>query len=182
MKIGMDPIDIRRRNLIADDAYPCASPSGLRFEQLSHHAALAKLVKMMDYDALRAEQAALRAKEHPSRHRHRQLHRGDQSQRGVLRRRWRKDILAGWRRGAARRAGVGDLPNKYHRTGTGIGIAHRTDRWKRTRRLDGSRPRDPRAIPTTRRMAEAPGPRAAPASAERLRFKPPKYCARTSST
>ena len=62
MKIGMDPIEIRRRNLIADDAYPCASPSGLRFEQLSHHAALAKLVKMMDYDALRAEQAALRAK------------------------------------------------------------------------------------------------------------------------
>src|SRR2546430_10376325 len=62
MKIGMDPVEIRRRNLIADDAYPCASPSGLRFEQLSHHAALAKLVKMMDYDALRAEQAALRAK------------------------------------------------------------------------------------------------------------------------
>src|SRR6185369_11074748 len=62
MKIGMDPIEIRRRNLIADDAYPCGSPSGLRFEQLSHHAALAKLVKMMDYDALRAEQTALRAK------------------------------------------------------------------------------------------------------------------------
>ena len=56
MKIGMDPIEIRRRNLIADDAYPCASPSGLRFEQLSHHASLAKLIKMMDYDALRAEQ------------------------------------------------------------------------------------------------------------------------------
>src|SRR5437660_5613791 len=60
MKIGMDPVEIRRRNLIADDAYPCASPSGLRFEQLSHHAALAKLISMMDYDALRAEQAALR--------------------------------------------------------------------------------------------------------------------------
>jgi len=26
-KIGMDPVEIRRRNLIADDAYPCASPS-----------------------------------------------------------------------------------------------------------------------------------------------------------
>lgn len=59
-KIGMDPVDIRRRNLIADDAYPCASPSGLRFEQLSHHAALNKLIAMMDYDALRAEQALLR--------------------------------------------------------------------------------------------------------------------------
>jgi carbon-monoxide dehydrogenase large subunit len=61
-RIGMDPVEIRRRNLIADDAYPCTSPSGLRFEQLSHQAALAKLIEMMDYDALRAEQAALRVK------------------------------------------------------------------------------------------------------------------------
>src|SRR5436309_51260 len=60
MKIGMDPVEIRRRNLIADDAYPCGSPSGLRFEQLSHHASLTKIVEMMDYQALRAEQAALR--------------------------------------------------------------------------------------------------------------------------
>ncbi|MGY2847726.1 carbon-monoxide dehydrogenase large subunit [Bradyrhizobium sp. USDA 4509] len=61
-KIGMDPVEIRRRNLIADDAYPCASPSGMKFEQLSHHASLTKLLQMMDYDALRAEQAALRAR------------------------------------------------------------------------------------------------------------------------
>ncbi len=59
-KIGMDPVEIRRRNLIADDAYPCASPSGLRFERLSHHASLDKLLAMMNYDALRAEQADLR--------------------------------------------------------------------------------------------------------------------------
>jgi aerobic carbon-monoxide dehydrogenase large subunit len=59
-RIGMDPVEIRRRNLIADDAYPCASPSGLRFELLSHHAALNKLTAMMNYNALRAEQAALR--------------------------------------------------------------------------------------------------------------------------
>jgi carbon-monoxide dehydrogenase large subunit len=59
-RIGMDPVAIRRRNVIADDAYPCASPSGLRFELLSHHAALDKLVAMMDYENLRAEQAALR--------------------------------------------------------------------------------------------------------------------------
>ena len=60
MKIGMDPAEIRRRNLIADDAYPCVSASGLRFELLSHHQSLNKLLKMMDYDALRAEQASLR--------------------------------------------------------------------------------------------------------------------------
>jgi carbon-monoxide dehydrogenase large subunit len=62
MKIGMDPVEIRRRNLIADDAYPCASPAGLRFEQLSHHASLTKIVEMMNYQALRAEQARLREK------------------------------------------------------------------------------------------------------------------------
>ncbi|MBR0756626.1 xanthine dehydrogenase family protein [Bradyrhizobium jicamae] len=61
-KIGMDPIEIRRRNLIADNAYPCASPTGLRFEQLSHHASLSKLLAMMDYDGLRAEQARLRTR------------------------------------------------------------------------------------------------------------------------
>lgn len=59
-RIGMDPLEIRRRNLIRDDAYPCGSPSGLKFEALSHHASLDKLLTMMDYDALRAEQAALR--------------------------------------------------------------------------------------------------------------------------
>jgi len=59
-RIGMDPVEIRHRNLVADDAYPCASPSGLRFEQLSHHASIRKLIQMMDYAALRGEQSALR--------------------------------------------------------------------------------------------------------------------------
>src|SRR6202012_2269181 len=59
-KIGLDPVGIGRLNLTADDAYPCVSASGLRFELLSHHEALNKLLRMMDYDGLRAEQAALR--------------------------------------------------------------------------------------------------------------------------
>jgi carbon-monoxide dehydrogenase large subunit len=60
-KIGMDPLEIRRRNLISDDAYPCAAPSGIKFENLSHHAALANLDSLMDYAHLRAEQTQLRA-------------------------------------------------------------------------------------------------------------------------
>jgi carbon-monoxide dehydrogenase large subunit len=60
--IGMDPVEIRRRNLIRDDAYPCNSPAGLKFEALSHHASLDKLLAMMDYTGLRAEQTELRAK------------------------------------------------------------------------------------------------------------------------
>src|SRR5271168_726190 len=59
-KIGMDPLELRRRNLYADDAYPATSASGLKFEGLSHFASHDKLVKMMDYGALRAEQARLR--------------------------------------------------------------------------------------------------------------------------
>ena len=60
-KIGMDPLEIRRRNLIPDDAHPSAGPSGIKFEALSHHACLAHLDAMMNYAGLRAEQARLRA-------------------------------------------------------------------------------------------------------------------------
>src|ERR1700758_1036601 len=59
-RIGIDPAEIRRRNLYPDDAYPCAGPSGIKFEKLSHHAALDKLIAMMGYDDLRAEQKRLR--------------------------------------------------------------------------------------------------------------------------
>ncbi|MFL5087439.1 MAG: xanthine dehydrogenase family protein molybdopterin-binding subunit [Xanthobacteraceae bacterium] len=60
-RIGCDPLEIRRRNLIPDDGYPCAAPSGIKFEQLSHHEALAHLDAMMNYAGLRAEQQRLRA-------------------------------------------------------------------------------------------------------------------------
>ncbi|MFZ0623167.1 MAG: xanthine dehydrogenase family protein molybdopterin-binding subunit [Pseudolabrys sp.] len=61
-KIGIDPLELRRRNLIADDAYPTQSASGLKFELLSHHEALAHLDSMMNYAGLRAEQKRLREK------------------------------------------------------------------------------------------------------------------------
>ena len=60
--IKMDPVEFRRRNLIADDAYPYTFASGLKFEKLSHHQCLDKLLDTMDYKALRAEQAKLRGK------------------------------------------------------------------------------------------------------------------------
>jgi len=58
--IGMDPVEIRRRNLVRDDAYPCGSASGMQFESLSHHAALDKLLALMDYDRLRQARDSLR--------------------------------------------------------------------------------------------------------------------------
>jgi len=59
-KIGMDPLEIRRRNLIPDDAHPSQGPSGIKFEALSHHSSLAHLDSMMNYAGLRAEQETLR--------------------------------------------------------------------------------------------------------------------------
>jgi len=59
-KIDMDAAEIRRRNLFPDDKYPATSAAGLKFERLSHHASLDKILGMMDYDGLRAEQARLR--------------------------------------------------------------------------------------------------------------------------
>ena len=60
MKIGMDPLEIRRRNLIPDDAYPASGPSGIKFEKLSHHETLAHIDSLMNYAGLRAEQERLR--------------------------------------------------------------------------------------------------------------------------
>src|SRR5436309_5987085 len=59
-KVGMDVVELRRRNLVADDAYPCTSASALKFEKLSHHASLDKLMGLMDYEALRREQESWR--------------------------------------------------------------------------------------------------------------------------
>jgi carbon-monoxide dehydrogenase large subunit len=59
-KLRMDPLELRRRNVIADDAYPATGASGIKFEVLSHEACLRRIEQMMDYRALRAEQAALR--------------------------------------------------------------------------------------------------------------------------
>ena len=57
---GLDPAELRRRNLRADDSYPCRSVQGLPFENLSHQESLAKLLEAMDYEALKAERDTLR--------------------------------------------------------------------------------------------------------------------------
>jgi carbon-monoxide dehydrogenase large subunit len=58
--LGIDPIEMRRRNVIADDAYPCTSPTGYQFDALSHQKCLDLLVATIDYAGLRAKQARLR--------------------------------------------------------------------------------------------------------------------------
>src|SRR5687768_4639884 len=61
-KLGMDPVQFRKINLIPDDAYPYTFPSGIKFEKLSHHKALDLLLKITQYAQLRKEQAELRKK------------------------------------------------------------------------------------------------------------------------
>jgi carbon-monoxide dehydrogenase large subunit len=61
-RLGMDPLEIRRRNVMADDSYPRKGASGILLEGLSHQRCLAKLEDMIDYPALRREQEELRAK------------------------------------------------------------------------------------------------------------------------
>ena len=61
-KIGMDPAELRRRNLFPDGKYPATSAAGLKFEGLSHHASLDKILQMMNYKTLRAEQARWRGR------------------------------------------------------------------------------------------------------------------------
>ena len=62
LKLGLDPFEIRRRNIITKDMYPYTSPTGYKFERLSHEACLEKLHALMGYPQLRREQAGLRQK------------------------------------------------------------------------------------------------------------------------
>lgn len=58
-RLGLDPLDLRRRNYPTDGA-PFASTGGVRADALSLHACLDRLEALMDYPALRAAQAAAR--------------------------------------------------------------------------------------------------------------------------
>ena len=61
-KAGLDPVDVRRKNLIPDDAYPYVTATDMPLEGLSLHRSLDELMRLMDYDSLRAEQKTLRKK------------------------------------------------------------------------------------------------------------------------
>jgi len=61
-QLGIDPFEMRLRNVIPDDAYPATGASGIKLEVLSHEACLRRARALCNYDALRAEQATLRAK------------------------------------------------------------------------------------------------------------------------
>jgi carbon-monoxide dehydrogenase large subunit len=55
-KLKIDPLLLRKKNVIPDDAYPYTGASGIKLEVLSHEACLQKLEEIMDYSSLRKEQ------------------------------------------------------------------------------------------------------------------------------
>lgn len=60
--LEIDPLAFRQRNVIPDDAYPATGAAGIKLEVLSHEQCLRKIEEMIDYRALRAEQAKLRGR------------------------------------------------------------------------------------------------------------------------
>jgi aerobic carbon-monoxide dehydrogenase large subunit len=61
-ELGLDPAEIRRRNLVSADAFPYTTATGLVYDSGDYDRALARLLAIADYPALRAEQRAARAR------------------------------------------------------------------------------------------------------------------------
>src|SRR5438552_3560563 len=59
--LGLDPAEVRRRNLIRPEELPYTSVTGNVFDSGSYQAALARLLEVAGYDQLRREQKAARA-------------------------------------------------------------------------------------------------------------------------
>jgi carbon-monoxide dehydrogenase large subunit len=60
-EVGVDPAEVRRRNLIPAGAYPYAAATGSVYDSGNLHGALEVVLTAAGYDDLRAEQARLRA-------------------------------------------------------------------------------------------------------------------------
>lgn len=60
-EIGMDPVALRRRNLVAPDRFPFTTASGTVYDSGRYEAGLDALLGAVDYQALRSEQATRRA-------------------------------------------------------------------------------------------------------------------------
>jgi carbon-monoxide dehydrogenase large subunit len=60
-RMGIDPAELRRRNLLRRDELPYANPNGMTYDAISPIETLEQALHILDYEAFRAEQAAARA-------------------------------------------------------------------------------------------------------------------------
>jgi carbon-monoxide dehydrogenase large subunit len=177
-RIGMDPLELRRRNLIPDDAYPASGPSGIKFEALSHHARSARLDTMITTRGYAEQACPARARRHrgvgfasfiegPTR----PLRSTESAARSSRRRTARLSGLM--RRAIFCATGVTEQGQ-----GTEAVIAQCVVTASAYRSSAcGSSP----ATPTTCPTAAALGPRARPASAVKPRGRPARRCAKMCS-
>jgi carbon-monoxide dehydrogenase large subunit len=61
-ELGQDPADFRLKNFIRPDQFPYKSPTGWEYDSGNYRGALEKAMDMIDYRALRKEQAEKRAR------------------------------------------------------------------------------------------------------------------------
>ncbi|MDX1687537.1 MAG: xanthine dehydrogenase family protein molybdopterin-binding subunit [Candidatus Promineifilaceae bacterium] len=59
-EMGLDPVDLRRRNFIPPDAFPYETPTGAVYDSGRYEEALDKALDFVDYQGLRDEQARRR--------------------------------------------------------------------------------------------------------------------------
>ena len=60
-RMGIDPAELRRRNLLRLDEMPFSSPTGMPYDHMDPLETLEQALAILDYDAFRKEQAAARA-------------------------------------------------------------------------------------------------------------------------
>ncbi|MBI4247230.1 MAG: molybdopterin-dependent oxidoreductase, partial [Candidatus Rokubacteria bacterium] len=60
-KLGLDPAEVRRRNLLKPEQFPYRTPTGGLYDSGDYPAAFAKALEVAKYDELRSEQARRRA-------------------------------------------------------------------------------------------------------------------------
>jgi carbon-monoxide dehydrogenase large subunit len=64
-ELGMDPMEVRRKNWITHEEFPFDTVAGLTYDSGNYEAATEKATALFGYDELRAEQAARRASGDP---------------------------------------------------------------------------------------------------------------------
>jgi aerobic carbon-monoxide dehydrogenase large subunit len=60
-RMGIDPIEMRRRNLLTHDEMPCANPNGMPYSDITPFETFEHAVELFDVAAFRREQAEARA-------------------------------------------------------------------------------------------------------------------------
>ena len=59
-RTGVDPVELRRRNLLRSDELPYSNPNGMPYDHMSPAETFEHAIEMLDYEAFREEQRAAR--------------------------------------------------------------------------------------------------------------------------